>query len=74
MVPLSYNDRFSLKYMLDQRISTSMQQKWLSKLIGYDFEIHHRSMKENKVVDALSRMNEFVEKATIMVISFLLAE
>ena len=69
-----YTDHFNLKYMLDQLIFTPVQQKWLSKLIGYDFEIHHRSGKENKVDDALSRMNESVEKATMMAISFLLAE
>ena len=60
--------------MLDQRISTPMQEKWLSKLIGYDFEIHHRSGKENKPANALSRMNESVEKTTVMAIFFPLAE
>ena len=69
-----YTDHFSLKYMLDQHISTPMQQKLLSKLIGYDFEIHHRSGKENKAADVLSRMNESVEKAIMMVISFPLVE
>ena len=60
--------------MLDQRISTPMQQKWLSKLICYDFEVYHRSGKENKATYVLSRMNEFVEKAAMMTISFPLAE
>ena len=69
-----YIDHFSIKYVLDQRISTPMQKRWLSKFIGYDFEIHHRSGKENKVVDALSRMNEYVEKATMLAISFPLVE
>ena len=69
-----YIDHFSLKYMMDQRISTLREQKWLSKLIDYDFEIHHRSGKENKVTNALSIMNESIEKATMMAISFLLAE
>lgn len=32
-------DHFSLKHLLDQRISTLMQQKWLTKLLGYDYEI-----------------------------------
>ena len=67
-------NHFSLKYMLDQRISTPMPQKWLSKLIYYDFEIYHRSGKKIKGAKTLSRMNESVEKATMMVISFLLAE
>ena len=69
-----YTDHFSLKYMLNQCISTPMQQKWLSKLIGNDFEIHHRSGKEDKAANALSRMNESVEKAIMMAISFPFAE
>lgn len=48
-------DHFSLKYLLEQCIPTPMQHKWLTKLIGYDFEISYRSGKENNVADALSR-------------------
>ena len=69
-----YTDHFSLKFMLDQLISNPMQQKWLSKLIDYDFEVHHRSGKEITTTDVLSRMNEFVEKVAMMTISFPLAE
>lgn len=32
-------DHFRLKYLLDQRISTSPQQHWISKLLGYDFQV-----------------------------------
>ena len=39
------SDHLGLKHMLDQHISTPMQQKWLSKMIGYDFKIHHSSGK-----------------------------
>ena len=69
-----YIDHINLKFMLDQRISNPMQQKWLSKLIDYDFEVHHRCGKEITTTDVLSRMNEFVEKAVMMTISFPLAE
>ncbi|KAK9175296.1 hypothetical protein WN944_027302 [Citrus x changshan-huyou] len=62
-------DHFSLKYMLEQRISTPMQQKWLTKLIGYDFEIIFRSGRENKAADALSRLQESTENAMVMAIS-----
>ena len=69
-----YTDHFSLKYMMKEHISIPMQQKWLSKFIGYDFEICFRSGKENKVVDSLSRMNEPSKKAIVMAISFPLTD
>ncbi|WJZ92202.1 hypothetical protein VitviT2T_011213 [Vitis vinifera] len=45
-------DHSSLKYLLEQRISTSMQHKWLTKLMGYDYEIIYRSGKEKEAVHA----------------------
>lgn len=47
---------FSLKYLLDQRITTPTQMKWLPKLMGYDYEIMYKKGYENVVVDALSRV------------------
>ena len=51
-------DHDSLKYFLDQRLSLEEQQKWVSKMLGYDFEIVYKKGKENIVVDALSRNDE----------------
>ncbi|KAL3519937.1 hypothetical protein ACH5RR_018086 [Cinchona calisaya] len=48
-------DHQSLKYLLEQKISTPMQQKWLAKLMGYDYEIQYKKGVENAVADALSR-------------------
>ncbi|KAK4390036.1 Retrovirus-related Pol polyprotein from transposon [Sesamum angolense] len=48
-------DHQSLKYLLEQRISTSSHQKWLSKLMGYEYTINYKKGKENVVADALSR-------------------
>ncbi|RVX01249.1 Transposon Ty3-G Gag-Pol polyprotein [Vitis vinifera] len=47
-------DQRSLKYFLDQCVATPEQQKWLAKLMGYDYEIIYRPDSENSVADALS--------------------
>ena len=44
----------SLKYFLEQRVSSPTQQKWVSKLMGYDYEINYNKSKDNLVVDTLS--------------------
>ena len=49
-------DQQALKYLLEQRIRTPAQQKWISKLLGYDFSVEYKSGKTNKVADALSRV------------------
>jgi hypothetical protein len=54
-------DHDSLKYFLEQRLSSEEQQKWVTKILGYDFEIVYKKGKQNVVVDALSRKDEDVE-------------
>lgn len=49
-------DHQSLKYLLEQRLSTLLQQKWLAKLMGLDYEISYKKGAENTVADALSRL------------------
>ncbi|XP_068666470.1 uncharacterized protein [Aristolochia californica] len=53
-----HTDHYSLKFLLDQRISTSPQQHWLSKLMGFDFQVGHKAVTLNKATDALSRCIE----------------
>ncbi|GJW73776.1 putative mitochondrial protein [Tanacetum coccineum] len=48
-------DHFSLKYLMEQRLTTPFQIKWLPKLLGYDYEIIYKKGSENLVADALSR-------------------
>ncbi|GJU08920.1 retrotransposon-related protein [Tanacetum coccineum] len=49
-------DHFSLKYLLDQRINTPSQMKWLPKLMGFYYEILYKKGSENYAADALSRV------------------
>ena len=54
-------DHDSLKYFLEQRLSSEEQQKWVTKMLGYEFEIIYKKGKQIVVVDALSRNDEDVE-------------
>ena len=54
-------DHDSLKHFLEQRLSSKEQQKWVTKMLGYGFEIIYKKWKLNVVADALSRKNEEVE-------------
>ena len=51
-------DQQNLKHILEQRVGTLMQQKWISKLLGYNFVVEYKQGKENKVAYALSRKEE----------------
>jgi hypothetical protein len=39
-------DHQSLKYFLEQCISSPEQQKWVTKLFGYDYEIIYKKVKK----------------------------
>lgn len=51
-------DHRSLKKILAQVIQTPYQEKYSSKLLGYDYDIVYQSGAENTVADALSRKHE----------------
>ena len=63
-------DHDSLKYFLEQRHSLEEKQKWVTKKLGYDFEIIYKKGKKNVVTDALARKDEDVE-ALLYVISII---
>ena len=47
--------------MLEQRITTPAQQKWLAKFLGYaSFVVEYKKGVDNRVVDTLSRKSNLV--------------
>ncbi|KZV25320.1 peroxidase 64 [Dorcoceras hygrometricum] len=51
-------DHKALKNLLQQRITTPDQQHWLSKLMGFEFQIKYKAGSLNGAADALSRRLE----------------
>jgi hypothetical protein len=60
-------DHYSLKYLLDQRLSTIPQHHWVGKLLGFTFTVEYRSGATNVVADALSRRD--TEESVLLAIS-----
>jgi hypothetical protein len=65
-------DHQSLQYFLEQCISSPEQQKWVTKLFGYDYEIIYKKGKDNVVADALSQKYE--EEGSLFSLSFIVPD
>ncbi|XP_078443745.1 uncharacterized protein LOC144713125 [Wolffia australiana] len=50
-----YTDQFSLRFLTDQKEVPIQYHRWVSKLLGYNFDIQYKAGKKNVVADALSR-------------------
>lgn len=67
-------DHQSLKFFMEQRLTTLLQQKWLSKMLGYDYEIIYKKGCDNIAADALSRRTEDTSGSQLNMITLLIAE
>ena len=54
-------DHDSLKYFLGPILSSKEQKKWVTKMLGYYFQIIYKKWKKNVVVDAILTNHEDVE-------------
>lgn len=50
-------DQQALIHLLDQKSVSPVQQKWITKLMGLNYEIQYKKGSENRVADALSRLS-----------------
>jgi hypothetical protein len=64
-------DQQSLKFLLKQKVGTPFQQKWVTKLLGYDFTFEYKKGVDNRVADALSRREDWDEELTLSLLSIL---
>lgn len=58
-----------MRGLLEQRITTPEQHKWIAKLVGFDYEIFYRPGKENTAADALSRKVVTGDHSSLMTLS-----
>ncbi|CAH9099513.1 unnamed protein product [Cuscuta epithymum] len=62
-----HTDQKSLKFLMEQRLMGEEQQKWITKLLGYNFSIKYKPGLENRAADALSRKASY---QALSVVSF----
>jgi hypothetical protein len=61
------SDHNSLKYLLEQKDLNERQQKWVSRIQAYDFDIEFVKGKNNVVADALSRRSSIYSMTDVSV-------
>ncbi|XP_020095072.1 uncharacterized protein LOC109714771 [Ananas comosus] len=62
-------DHESLKYLLEQKITTAVQQKGMIKLMGLDYSIQYKKGRENLAANALSKRRRQEEGYNLAIIA-----
>ena len=65
-----YTDNHALHYTMEQPKLNKKHAKWVEYLQGFTFVIKHISGQDNKVADALNRINLVVQESKIQVLGF----
>jgi RNase H-like domain found in reverse transcriptase len=65
-------DHVSLKHLLEQRLTHTLQHKGLCKLLGLDYTIQYKRGVENKAADSLSRIPHSPDSGKLLAITELL--
>lgn len=55
---ITRTDQKSLKYLMEQKLSTPLQHNYLAKLMGFTYKIEYKKGKENGAADTLFRREE----------------
>ena len=53
---------------MERKIPSPEQQKWVTKLLGFDFEITYKKGKENVLADVLSQLPEQAEVSALRIL------
>jgi hypothetical protein len=61
-----YAEQHSLKHLLLQRVPSADLQCWVSKLLGYQFEVIYRPGPTNKSADVMSQRDEDAELLSLV--------
>jgi Integrase zinc binding domain len=65
-------DHISLKHLLEQRLTHTIQHKGLCKLLGLDYTIQYKKGVENKAADALPRLTIREEEGEVIAVTEIL--
>lgn len=60
------SDQKAFKFLFEQREVQPQFQRWLTKLLWYDFEILYQPRLQNKAANVLSRVSHSVELTMII--------